>query len=427
MFSLAYVLMWILAFGVISNFGILARQRTQMYPFFFVLLSVAAVIPKPQPTAADAVPAEQNRGGEQPVRRERRGRHRVGSAVRAPAPGSGRSTTSPSRSCSRSASVNRVLGLLGSAVRDGAFPVTDAQREDLARRWEAWLAHAVRVERVLLEILDAFEPEPVTILALKGLALAHTSYPDPNARVFGDVDVLVAPGGLHRAAQVLVSTLGGTRAEPELRPGFDDRFGREAMVRVHTIEVDLHRTFVNGAYGSRIRLESLFAAPERITVGGREVPVPAPAHRLLHAAYTFDPLRLAAAPGRLPRPRPGHHPRRPDPGDGARCPRAWRAEAVLAAGVTDAWRALRLTDRPALLEWAQRYRSTRRDRVLMAASRGPARGYTSQLTSVIAIPGLRARIVFLRAITWPSREYRDARHLGRFGLLGSGARRAMQR
>jgi hypothetical protein len=100
---------------------------------------------------------------------------------------------------------------------------------------------------------------------------------------------------------------------------------------------------------------------------------------------------------------------------------------VLSAGVTDAWRALRLTDRPALLEWAQRHRSPRRDRVLMAASRGPARGYTSQLTSVFAIPGFRARIAFLRAIIWPSREYRDARHLGRFGLLGRGARRAMRR
>ena len=62
---------------------------------------------------------------------------------------------------------------------------------------------------------------------------------DADARVFGDVDVLVAPGGLHRTAAVLVAAFGGTRAEPEVRPGFDDRFGREAMVRVRNIEVDL--------------------------------------------------------------------------------------------------------------------------------------------------------------------------------------------
>jgi hypothetical protein len=40
-FALASVLLWILAFGVIANFGILARERTQMLPYYFVLLSVA--------------------------------------------------------------------------------------------------------------------------------------------------------------------------------------------------------------------------------------------------------------------------------------------------------------------------------------------------------------------------------------------------
>lgn len=45
MLALVYVLLWILAFGVIGNFGILARQRTQMLPFYFVLLSVSAVLP----------------------------------------------------------------------------------------------------------------------------------------------------------------------------------------------------------------------------------------------------------------------------------------------------------------------------------------------------------------------------------------------
>jgi len=41
-FAAVYVLLWTLAFGVIANFGILARQRTQMLPFYFVLLAVPA-------------------------------------------------------------------------------------------------------------------------------------------------------------------------------------------------------------------------------------------------------------------------------------------------------------------------------------------------------------------------------------------------
>jgi hypothetical protein len=40
--SLAYVLVFFFVFSVISNFGILARERTMMLPFVFVLLSVTA-------------------------------------------------------------------------------------------------------------------------------------------------------------------------------------------------------------------------------------------------------------------------------------------------------------------------------------------------------------------------------------------------
>lgn len=54
LYALVYVLLWILAFGVIANFGILARQRTQMLPFYFALLSVPAVVAKP--AAARAKP-----------------------------------------------------------------------------------------------------------------------------------------------------------------------------------------------------------------------------------------------------------------------------------------------------------------------------------------------------------------------------------
>ena len=322
---------------------------------------------------------------------------------------------------------HRVLGLLGSAVRDGAFPVTDEQRTQLESLWQGWLAHGVRVERVLLDVLATLEREQVKGLTLKGVALAHTSYPDPSARVFGDVDVLVAPGRLNHAARILVEAFGAARAEPELRPGFDDRFGREVLVRVRTIEVDLHRTFVNGAYGTRIDLGSLFETPEQVMIGGRLVEVLAPNDRLMHSAYGST---LSDWPPRLVAYRDlaqiiAHD----DPPLEAMLARAsaWRAEAVLATGITNAWRALRLTDRPPLLEWAERYRPTRFDRALMAGSRGPARGYTSQLTSVLSIPGLSARLAFLGAIAWPSREYRSARHLGRFGLLGAGVTRARRR
>ena len=56
MYVLVYVLLWILAFGVIGNFGILARQRSQMLPFYFVLLSVPAAVTALRPEPRDPRP-----------------------------------------------------------------------------------------------------------------------------------------------------------------------------------------------------------------------------------------------------------------------------------------------------------------------------------------------------------------------------------
>jgi hypothetical protein len=53
-----YLLIFFFAFGTISNFGILARQRTQALPFVFVLL---ALYPSKHETEAGAVEQERAR------------------------------------------------------------------------------------------------------------------------------------------------------------------------------------------------------------------------------------------------------------------------------------------------------------------------------------------------------------------------------
>jgi len=44
-YALVYLAVFFFAFGTISNFGILARQRSQAMPFVFVLLALPAVVP----------------------------------------------------------------------------------------------------------------------------------------------------------------------------------------------------------------------------------------------------------------------------------------------------------------------------------------------------------------------------------------------
>jgi hypothetical protein len=41
-FSVIYVLLFIIAFSSFANFGLLARERVQLYPLFLVLLAIPA-------------------------------------------------------------------------------------------------------------------------------------------------------------------------------------------------------------------------------------------------------------------------------------------------------------------------------------------------------------------------------------------------
>ena len=50
-FILVYSALFVVAFSSIGNFGILARERTQLLPFFLVLLAVPASRPRPAPAA----------------------------------------------------------------------------------------------------------------------------------------------------------------------------------------------------------------------------------------------------------------------------------------------------------------------------------------------------------------------------------------
>lgn len=318
---------------------------------------------------------------------------------------------------------HRILGILGTAVRDGAFPVTDGQRDDVERHWVGWLAHSVRLERLLLDVDDVLAEAGIRSIVLKGMALAHLDYPEPAMRVFGDLDLLIEPHAFTRAASVLEAGLGATRVLPELRPGFDDRFGKEIMVRSDRFEVDLHRMFVEGPYGLTMHLADLWQDPEPFSVGGRELLALGRVPRALHAAYAAAlgdwPPRLAPA-----RDLAQIMQRGVTAAEMIDAARSWRADAVVAAGLalTSALLGLgapeaiaRTEDRPAHV----------RDRVFLASYRGGARGYARQVAGAVVIRGLGARLRYLGGILFPTRAYLDARGLGRLDF-GRGVWRRLR-
>jgi hypothetical protein len=57
-FAVVYTLAFVIAFSGFSNFGILARQRVLMIPFFLVLLALPRPLPKEKKITRDATRRE---------------------------------------------------------------------------------------------------------------------------------------------------------------------------------------------------------------------------------------------------------------------------------------------------------------------------------------------------------------------------------
>ncbi len=304
----------------------------------------------------------------------------------------------------------RVVGHLGAAVRDGALVADDAQAARLEKVWCGWLAHDLRLERLAVAAVDHLQAAGIPSRILKGMALAHTSYADPSRRVFGDLDLLVPGAALVESARILGAAFDAPRVTPELRPGFDDRFGKEAMLRhPEGLEIDLHRTFVDGALGLTVGLDDLFATSRSFALGDHRVETLGRSPAFLHACYAAVlgdwPPRLAAARdvAQLVHVEPL------DLAEVLDMARRWRAEWIVARALTSTWQSLRLRDGPEIVAWARAFRPRPVERLLVASHVGRMRAFTRHLTAVLVIPGIGARAAYVHAIAFPQPAYLEAR------------------
>ncbi|HEY5664580.1 MAG TPA: nucleotidyltransferase family protein [Ilumatobacter sp.] len=317
---------------------------------------------------------------------------------------------------------HRLLGLFAAAVTDGSIRLDPADVERVADTHEVWGAHVLRIERLLLDLDPLLRAAGIEYRLFKGAALARSVYADPAHRLYADLDLLVPGDRFDRAVRLLGTELGGVPALPELRPGFDREFGKDATVRVGRVEVDLHRTFVTGPIGLSVPLDDLFGDAGSVVIAGRRLPTLAPIDTFLqtclNAAVGDFPVRygslrdvagLVAASD-------------PDPAAVAEVARRWRSVAVVKRAIDETWRCLGLT--PCELScWAAEVRPGRVDRLLMRSYLTPARSYTRPAASLAVIPGFRARVRYGRALVRPQRAYLTARGWTQFGH----ARRAFDR
>lgn len=243
---------------------------------------------------------------------------------------------------------HHLSGFLAAAVAAGVVMADDDNLwSALRRQWHDELLTCVRLEALAVrtgELLDAGE---IRWRLTKGAALAYLDYPDPAARTFGDIDLVVHPSDWSAAFGLLLAN-GYHREAPTLPGGYDERYGKGAtLTTADGLEVDLHRRFAIGRFGVTARTEAVFASSDAIVLAGRTIPVFDPPGRLLHACFHaalggFRGLRAFRDVAQLILVTGADWEATFD----VAC--RWRAEAVVASAIAEAWDRLELdADHPA--------------------------------------------------------------------------------
>ena len=302
----------------------------------------------------------------------------------------------------------RLVGLLSGAVVAGALPATEQQAAEVHDEAVRVASRLLMVERKLLDTARVLDDLEVEYRVLKGAALAHSVYGDPFYRSFIDVDLLIRPEQWY-ATILALEAVGETRVLPELRPGFDRRFGKEATLRSRLgVEVDLHRTLVKGPLGLTIDLPVLFGEPACFRLGGRSLPMLDPERTLLFAALAAaigdDPPRLVALRdvAQAVVERSFNWAMTVDLAE------RWALGAAVARGIVSTWDRLGLTVERPIVEWARQRRAGRIERMLLAGYQGGGTGYKTHLSALLVLRG-RDRLDYARAIAFPQRSYLVAR------------------
>ena len=303
----------------------------------------------------------------------------------------------------------RLTGLALAALSEGALELPPGAAEELGDSHRRSMAWALSVERATLRIHDALAEEGIRAIVLKGSAFAHTYYPDPSWRPFGDLDLMVRGDDLGPAGAVF-EKLGFARTLPEPRTGFDRRFGTGAIYRTAAgIEIDLHRTLVIGPFGLWIRPDELFDATDKFVLGGRSLrrleDTAAFVHACVHAALgalppLLMPLRDVVQIA---------HTGRPDWEQVRTLVDRWHLGPVIGHALATASDVLGAAMPSETLPLTANGWPRRERRALTAYTTDRQRRGARALATMQAIPGLRGKIAYARALGMPEREFLAAR------------------
>jgi hypothetical protein len=98
---------------------------------------------------------------------------------------------------------HRVQGLVAKALNDNAISISPEATKEIAREALSVGARNLQAAAESIRLLDEFENASVPLLFFKGLTLSALAYGDPFVKMSSDIDILVDPSDLPRAAEIL--------------------------------------------------------------------------------------------------------------------------------------------------------------------------------------------------------------------------------
>jgi Uncharacterised nucleotidyltransferase len=305
---------------------------------------------------------------------------------------------------------HRITGHLVQVIHDDVFPATDDQQAAAVEAHERALALALILERFLLATVADLDVARITTRVLRGAAVAHTVYPEPSLRSFGDIDLLVARPD-YDAAVTLLCARGARRRYPEPRPGFDRRFGKGVCLEASDgLEIDLHQTLTSGPFGLAVDVDALFGPGSEFSLGGRTLVGLDPEARFLdacfHSALGNSDRRLVAlrdvAQMALCSPL--------DVGRLRRLCRLWRCGIVVERAIALAWKAFTLDATPEIVRWARAHECTAFERRALHSYLSADQSYARQaVAGLYALRGWRDKVRYTATLLVPTRPYVRAR------------------
>jgi hypothetical protein len=320
----------------------------------------------------------------------------------------------------------RLTGIAVTAWEAGRLELTAEQADDLLERHRGAMSVALDLERIALRVSAILAEADVRVVVLKGSAIAHTCYPDPTMRPFGDLDLLVSSADWGRADEALRSH-GFDRELPEPRPDFERRFAKGiTYTGADGYQVDLHRTLARGPFGLWLDPDELLAAAEPFELAGRRLERLDRAGLLVNAALHAS---LGATPPLLLPLRDIVQVAR-DPGVDwdrlARWVAAWRLSAPVGFAFANVPRELGL-ELPAAAAAIAAIPSRRSDRRLIEAYTKRRREGAVGIATVRGIPGIRAKAAYVFALLVPDRAFRQAWSRSHGGSLYRSRRTSLVR